>query len=107
MNVIPDIFKDVEARLFSVKYTCAGGGIVAAAAGDRSVDDSAGGGNEDGSVAASDAGYGSVADAEGDGIVASTKEYGSVAAAAGDRSAVGRTGFSGGLGTGADGALRL
>ena len=79
------IFNDGGDGLSYVKSTRARDGIVAAAA-------------VDGSVAADAAGDGSVDSAEGDG---------SFAADAGDRSAVGCTGFSGGLVTGADGSLRL
>ena len=70
-------FKDGGAGLSFVKSMFAGGVIVAAAAGDGGVSD---------------------ASAAGDG---------SVAADAGDGSTVGRTGVSGGLGTGEDVTLRL
>ena len=91
-------FKDYGVGLSSVKSTCAGDGIVAAAAGDGSVSATTSDGNGDVSVDADYAGYGSVADAAGDE---------SVAVAAGDGSAVGRTVVSGGIGTGAYGALHL
>ena len=95
MNVIPDFFKDDGAGLSSVKYTCAGYDIVAAAAGVGCVDVAAG----DRSIAA--------AAASGGGSVAADAGGGSISDAAGDVIAVGCTGFSCILGTGADVALLL
>ena len=59
------------------------------------------------SVKSTCAGCGIVADAARYGSVAAVEGDGSVYSAAGDCSAVGGTRFSGGLGTGADGALHL
>ena len=78
-------FKDGGAGLSSVKSTCAWGGIVASIAGDGIFATVAAGG----------------------GIVASVALDGSVAYSAGYGSAVVGTGVSGGLETGADGALCL
>ena len=92
-------FKDGGYGLSSIKSTSAGDGVVTTDTGD---------GNGDGSVGASTSGDGSVSDAATENwSVASAAGDGSVDAATGDGSAVGRTGVSGRLRIGVDGALRL